>query len=377
LKTPAGGQNPLVLRQSTLIRDLTRPPFERNGRQLAVLITFAALLYLAAGTGMAYVTGWNAVYERLVHANWLWLVPAAGAVVIGYCGYYVAYRGLYIAKNGPRIDARSLIWIVAAGFGGLLAHGAGAFDELALRAGGFDKRQARVRVAALAGFEHGALAAIVCPAAIIALLLGYTIPRADFTLPWAIVPLPGFILAGLLAARFRERLRDERGILGAIGVFLDCVHITLDLFRHPIRKRLAVVGMALYWGAEMFALWTTTAAFGTKMGVLAVIIVLGTGMIVTRRTGPFGGAGILLVALVPTLGYGAAVPFAAATLGVAAYQFFTLWLPLPVALVALPKLRRALRVQTTGAPDARAAGTPRPVGAARRSGSPSRAQRTR
>jgi hypothetical protein len=356
------------------MRDLTRPPLERNTRQLAVLVGFAALLYLAAGTGMAYVAGWDRVYERIVHAAWLWLLPAVGAVLIGYCGYYVAYRGLYVAEDGPSVGARPLMWIVAAGFGGLIAHGAGAFDERALRAGGFEKRQARVRVAALAGFEHGALALIVCPAAIIALLLGHTIPRRDFTVPWAIVPLPGFVLAGVLASRFAERVRHKRGIAGSIGVFLDCVQITLDLFRHPVRNRLAVVGMAVYWGAEMFALWTTTAAFGTRMGVLTVIVALGTGMIVTRRTGPFGGAGILLVALVPTLWYGAAVPFAAATLGVAAYQFFTLWLPLPAALVALPRLRRALDVSAAEA-DAEAADAPRPAATARRSASRSVAQR--
>ena len=41
----------------------------------------------------------------------------------------------------------------------------------------------------------------------------------------------------------------------------------------------------------------------------------------------------------PTLWYGAAVPFAAATLGVVAYRFFTLWALLPGSLAAVPKLR--------------------------------------
>jgi hypothetical protein len=62
-------------------------------------------------------------------------------------------------------------------------------------------------------------------------------------------------------------------------------------------------------------------------------------MIFTRRTAPLGGAGLMIVALVPALYYGAAVPFAAATLGVVAYRLFTLWVPLPFAFAALPKLR--------------------------------------
>ncbi len=41
----------------------------------------------------------------------------------------------------------------------------------------------------------------------------------------------------------------------------------------------------------------------------------------------------------PTLWYGAAVPFAAATLGVAAYRLFTLFGPMTGALAGLPALR--------------------------------------
>jgi hypothetical protein len=88
------------------------------------------------------------------------------------------------------------------------------------------------------------------------------------------------------------------------------------------------------------------------MGALSAIIVLAVGMIVTRRTGPFGGAGLLLVALVPTVWYGAAVPLAVATMGVAAFRFFTLWLPLPAALVALPRLRRVGRISRRRRPSA-------------------------
>ena len=192
---------------------------------------------------------------------------------------------------------------------------------------------------ALAGFEHGVLAVIVCPAAIAALLLGVVIPRTDLTWSWAIAPVPGFLIAAWLAERFRDRLRDRRGVVGRIGIFLDAVHLAVELFRHPARNDFAVLGMALYWSGDMLALWMTTAVFGVRMGALSVIVALGTGMIATRRTAPLGGAGLLMVALVPTVWYGAAVPFSAATLGVAAYRLLTLWLPLPGALIALPAIR--------------------------------------
>jgi hypothetical protein len=304
-----------------------------------MVVGLAALLYAAAGIGMAYVAGFGAVHARLDRAHWWWLAPAVGVALVGFGGYFAAYRGIFFAEDGPRMSNRELLAVVVTGFGGLLAHGAGRFDQFVLRESGADKREAKVRVSALAGFEHGVLAVVVCPAAIVALLLGDVIPRTDFTWPWAIVPVPAFLVAAFLAERYRERLKDRTGIVGGVGVFLDSIHITVELFRHPARNGFAVVGMAVYWGADMAALWMTTAAFGVHMKALSAILVIGVGMIATRRTAPLGGAGLLLVALVPTVWYGAAVPYAAATLGVAAYRAIILWLPLPGAIIALPVIR--------------------------------------
>jgi hypothetical protein len=107
--------------------------------------------------------------------------------------------------------------------------------------------------------------------------------------------------------------------------------------------------MALFWGSEMFAVWCATAAFRFHMSALMVIVGLGTAMIFTRRTAPLAGAGLMTLALVPTLWYGSGVPFAAAVLGASAYNFLTLWAPLPAALAALPKLRELGR-RTSGQP---------------------------
>jgi hypothetical protein len=302
---------------------------------------------------MAYVAGFDAVHQRLSHAHWWWLAPAFGGVMFAFFGYYFAYRGINGAEGGPELDHRALLAVVTAGFGGFLAHGGTALDEFAMRAGGSDKRGAKVRVGALAGFEHGVLAAIVSPAAIAALIVGDVIPRSDFTWPWAIIPVPAFVIVVWLAERYRERLRERGGWRRRLGMFLDTVHLVYGVLRRPRRHGLAILGMAVYWGADMFAMWAATAAFGFRMTALAVIVALGTGMIFTRRTAPLGGGGIMLVALVATFWYGAAVPFAAATLGVAAYRCFTLWAPLPAAFVALPKLRELGR---TGE-DASGAGT--------------------
>jgi hypothetical protein len=314
-------------------------PLVRTARQHALVIGSAAALYLAGAAGMVYVAGFGHVRERVEHVVWWWLPAAVGMVVIGFLGYCVAYRGIVRTEGGPRMSAREVLAVGVTGFGGLLAHGSGRFDQHAMRTRGAGRREAKVRTIALAGFEHGVLAAIVCPAAIVALILGEVIPRTDFTWPWALAPVPGFLLAAVLSDRYRDRLRHRTGLARPTGVALDAIHIALEPFRHPLRNELAVLGMAIYWAADMGALWMATAAFGVQMKVLSVIVVFGVGMIATRRTAPLGGAGVLLVALVPSVWYGAAVPFAAATMGVIAYRFLTLWLPLPGALLALPVIR--------------------------------------
>lgn len=312
---------------------------DRDAPQLAGLIALVGLLYVAGGVGMAYVAGFDAVHHRLATAHWWWLAPAFGAVVISFIGYYFAYRGIKSVEDGPALETSALLAVVMAGFGGFLAHGGTALDEFVMRAGGASKDEAKVRVGALAGFEHGTLAIIVCPAAIAALIVGGVIPRHDFTWPWALIPVPAFVVVIWLAERYRGRLRNRDGWRRRVAMFLETSHLVYAVLSRPRRHGLALVGMLLYWGADIVALWCATAAFGFQMTALAVIVALGTGMLFTRRTAPLGGAGLLIVALTPTLWYGAAVPFAAATLGVAAYRFLTLWVPLPGALAVLPKLR--------------------------------------
>src|SRR5437764_5505129 len=338
------------------MRLLSTHHVNRTWPQLVGLVLLVACLYAASGIGMAYVAGFDNVHSRLVHAHWWWLGPSFGGVLLAFCGYYFAYRGIKWAESGPELDIPALLAVVTAGFGGFLAHGGTALDEFAMRAGGADKREAKIRVGALAGFEHGVLAMIVCPAAIIALATGVIPPRTDFTWPWAIVPVPAFVLVIWLAERYRERLRGGGGWRRVIASFFDSVHLVYTVLTSPRRHGRAFAGMALYWGADMFALWAATAAFGFQMTALSVIVAVGTGMIFTRRTAPLGGAGLLTVALVPTLWYGAAVPFAVATLGVVTYLFFTLLAPLPASFAAIPKLRELRRTgedseETRAAPD--------------------------
>jgi hypothetical protein len=319
---------------------LPRRQVSQDGNRLARLLILALALSVAAGVGMSFVSGFGNVTRRADHAHWWWVGPAFGAIFLAFVGYYFAYRGIRGAEDRSRLERKTMLAVVLAGFGGFLSQGGGALDEHAMLAEGASEREAKVRAMALTGFEQAALALIVCPVSVAALIQGVAFPRAGFTWPWALIPLPGFLLGALVSQRYRYRLRERNGWRGKLAMALDAIHLVVfDLLLRPGRRGLAVAGMMLYWGGDMFGLWATTAAFGYHMSAEAVIVGLGSAMILTRRTAPLGGAGFLTVALIPCLWYASGVPFAAATLGVLLYTLLTMWVPLVPGLLSLPALR--------------------------------------
>jgi uncharacterized membrane protein YbhN (UPF0104 family) len=315
---------------------------ESEAKRLALLTAIAAVLYAAAGVGMAYVAGFDAVRARLLHPVWWWLAISAGVTLLSFVGYYFGYRGVGKVEGGPDdLTAASRLAVVSAGFGGFLAHGGSGLDEFVMRAAGADEREARVRVTLLAGLEHGILAFPCSLAAIYLLVRGIDKPPHDFTIPWAVGPAVGFAIAFWVAHRYRKAWRSRDGWRGKTSILLDGIHLIGVMFRRPGTYAAALGGTLLFWLADMFALWAAMAAFGFRMNGGSEVVAFGTAMIVTRRTGPLGGAGILGCALPPTLWISGA-PFAAAVLGTFAYRFFTLWLPQPAAFASLPRLRTLL-----------------------------------
>lgn len=311
----------------------------RRWRVLAVLAGVAILLELAAGTGLAYVAGWSQVRAVLGDFDGVWLIALVGALLVSFAGYHYAYQGIFRVEGGPALPRRQMRAVVAAGFGGFLAHGGGALDQYALQAAGADENEAKTRVAALGGLEHGVLAIGGCAAAIAVLVSGSGQPPADFTIPWAVIPIPGFLVGFWAANRYGDRFRGRSGWRGKLGIFLDSIGIIRVLFAHPLRWGFALCGMALFWAADAFATWAGLAMFGVQMNPAELFVGFATGMVFTRRTGPMAGAGVLALVLPLTIWVSGA-PLAAAVAGVFVYRVLALLMPMPVSLAALPTLRQ-------------------------------------
>lgn len=317
----------------------SRHHLHSSASQLAALTVLAALLYLGATAGMAYIAGFSRVAHRIERPDWPWLLVSLGCVAIAFVGYYFAYRGAGRIEGGPDdLDRASRVAAVSAGFGGFLGHGGGTIDRYVMRAAGASEREARVRVALIASVEHALLAVPCSIAAIVLLFTGIVEPPRDFTIPWAIGPAAGLAIAFFLAQRYRDSWRDRDGWRGSVSVMLAAIHLLSALLRRPARYPLALAGILLFWLADIFSLWAAIAAFGFRMNVGSEIVAFGTAMIVTRRTGPLGGAGILDIAIPATLWYSGA-PWPAAVLGTFSYRFFTVWLTMPLSYAALPRLR--------------------------------------
>jgi hypothetical protein len=102
-------------------------------------------------------------------------------------------------------------------------------------------------------------------AAVVLLMMGLTVPPLDFSVPWAVIPVPGFLLAFCLAERYRDRLQSAPGWRGKAGIFLDGIHLVRDFFRQPVSYAAGLVGMTAFWLAESLMGWSALAAFGFRM----------------------------------------------------------------------------------------------------------------
>src|SRR6202044_2965185 len=93
-------------------------------------------------------------------------------------------------------------------------------------AAGVEKREIKVRLAALDGLEHAPLAVGCCALAIVSLVRGWIDPPPlDFVLPWAVIPPIAAAIIITMTHFLRVRLQERDGLLGWIGIALDSIYL--------------------------------------------------------------------------------------------------------------------------------------------------------
>lgn len=318
-----------------------RNPLSQRGLSLVTSTVVVVLCSLGATVGMGSIAGFQSMLSRLHHFDAPWIAVAAGGAALAFLGYRLAFDAVVWGGTEQVLSRRERLGIVAAGFGAFVPRGGTAIDRYIVRVTGTDRRQGDVRLATLQVLEFVPMTVGACVAAYVALVVGGPgRPPIDYDLPWAVGPPVGALLALLAVHRWRRRLRDAEGWRYWLGVALDGIwSIKALLGRGAGRRGLPLLGMTLFSVGENAAVWAAMAAFGFEMSLPGLILGYGVGYVISRRSAPLGGAGIIDVLLILALA-NAGAPLAAAAVGTFAYRFFNLWCPMPLSLASLATVRR-------------------------------------
>lgn len=290
------------------------------------------LIAVLAVVLIARVTSADAIGRAFGHVEPAWIGLIAGAELLAYPAYTVAYRSIARVHGHAPLSLPLVARIVVAGFGPFSIGGGFGIDRRALRALQEDERSARVRVLALGVLEWAVLAPTTWVVSVVFLATNADI-LPSLLWPWAIsVPLGfGFGLWASADSRI-ERMSRIRGKRREwLAQALEGVGVLRVLARHPRRYAGAWLGTALYWAADISAFYGGLRTFGLDPSAGKVILAYATGYAATRRSLPLGGAGLTEVLMTYSL-YWVREPLAPALGAVVAYRIFNL------ALAALPAL---------------------------------------
>ena len=304
-------------------------------RRHPIAVSALATAIAAAGALLiAHVTGADAVGRAFEDITPGWIALVACAEALTYPAYALAYRSVAGVHGHAPITLPLAARVVAAGFGPFHVAGGFGVDKQALHALHEDERSARVRVLGLGVLEWALLAPTTCVISIVFLVQGADI-LPSLLWPWAIAVPVGFALALWVSAPGRrERVARIGGRRRAwLAALLDGIGVLHTLLAHPLKHWGAWLGTALYWVADIASFYGALRTFGLQPDAGRVILAYATGYAATRRSLPFGGAGVTEVLMSYAL-YWVGEPLAPALAAVVTYRAFNFLLAAMPALLA-------------------------------------------
>jgi uncharacterized membrane protein YbhN (UPF0104 family) len=295
---------------------------------LSVLIAGGTVVAIAASDSP------RALWHTFEQMQPIWLLAALGFELLAYLGYVLAYRATILATDEQKLSLTLAVRLVVAGFGPFVPFGGFSFDRRALGAARSSRRRVRRQVLALGVIEYGLLAPAACVCALI-LLLESDRASLALTLPWVFAVPPGFALAWWATQpRIIDYFQQSDGrARRSIGELLAGVEVLRTVVKRPLENPGALLGMAVYWGAELACLGYALRCFGVVLSVPALVVAYSTGYAASRRSLPLGGAGITEALLTLALIW-VHVPATEALLSVVAYRLVNFLAPMIPGLLA-------------------------------------------
>ena len=320
---------------STLPAIQVRALLRRAALPALLVLGTAGGLILAGGHVSAVTDG----LRRAAHVSGLWTGAGVVFEVVSLAGY-VMLLSLVAGAATPRIGRRESAQITLVGAAAtrlLPTAGAGgaATTLFSLRRAGLRAGEAaRTLLVFLVSLYAVFLSAIVLAGG--ALVLG--LARSHATVALSAVPA-GAALAGIVAAlgfglavrrgpvgvrAHSRRARTARLLGGAV----------LDVCRLVRSPDIRLIGAVAYWAFDAAVLWAMLNAFGRAPALPIVVLAYFVGQAANTLPLPgsvSGGIAGVLIAF--------GLPAGLALAAVLAYRTIAVWLPVPVALAAIPRLR--------------------------------------
>jgi uncharacterized membrane protein YbhN (UPF0104 family) len=294
------------------------------------LLTFVVLFSIA---------GSSAVTAAFHHLAW-WFIPVTlAAHVVAYGGYLVAHHQI-ANRSGVPVGWRRGAQLMVIGFGGWLPGGGFSVDRRALEAAGIERTDASVSAIALGLLEL----VVLTPVAWVCALALFRAPgiSGGYTLPWLLAVPAGFIFALTTVPFTRVPPARSGRVRRAVGQLGAATRACLALLSAPRRGGWVLIGIGIYWAADLIALWAALAFLSIHLSTDLLILAYATGYVLTRRTLPFAGAAVIETLLTVSL-VAAGVPLASAAMAVFIYRMSDFGLTLVAALGASSMAERSLR----------------------------------
>jgi Lysylphosphatidylglycerol synthase TM region len=317
-------------------------------RRRRVLVTVVVLaVSILTCVVLSAIAGWHATSQVLRNLVWGFLPIVVLAHVVAYAGYLVAHHYVLNQRASKRVNWKPGAQVVVIGFGGWLIGGGFEVDRQAFVRAGLADADAGSSAIVLGALELAVLAPVAWICAL--LLLGNGGVAALVTIPWVIGVPAGLVLALGVALHPRVRLAArEPGRASRLRTPLNALASLLALARDPRRGPLALAGIAIYWAADIVALWAALRFVSTTLELSRLIVGYATGYVLTRRTLPFAGVVVTEALLALSLVW-VGVPLAAAAIAVLVYRLSDFMLTFGAALVAGSAVERTLTFVTAGA----------------------------
>ena len=314
--------------------DLTlgTPDFRALARRAALPAAAAAALAVAVVVLGGPLQAFADALGRAVDADPRWVIAAAAFELASFGGY-IALLWLVGRRASARLGLRETTQITLGGAAAtrlLPTAGAGgaALTLWALRRSGLGTRGAtRTLLTFLVLLYSVFLGSVVVTGS---LLAAEGEPLAITALP-ASIALVGMLLP-LTAAWLRPsgdgKVRVAAAVMGAA---------VRDAIGHLRSLDARLLGALAWWGFDMFVLWAMLNAFGAPPALAVVVLAYFLGQVGNTIPIPGAVSGGLVGALI-AFGVDADL----AIVSVLAYRAIAIWIPAPIGLVALGKLRGTL-----------------------------------